>query len=310
MFLSVLLAFVLDKLFAEPSRHHPLVYFGRMASRIEQALNTEGGKHPRYRGVLAALIVMLPLIVLSIILEYYLKLYTVIYIPVAAIIIYIAVGWQSLIQHAENIRTPLMQCNIDAARASLAMIVSRDTSELDEKAVAKAATESVLENGADAIFSAIFWFCILGIPGVVLYRLSNTLDAMWGYKNTRFVAFGWFAARLDDVLNYIPARLTALSYAIVGHRDLAVYYWRKQGGRWKSPNAGPVMAAGAGALNTSLGGAAYYHGHLQHRPVLGPEESASTTASFQTIGEACRLVNKALCLWLLAIALLSLMLSI
>ena len=155
----------------------------------------------------------------------------------------------------------------------------------------------MLENGGDAIFSALFWFLLLGVPGVVLYRLSNTLDAMWGYKNERFLHFGWCAARTDDVLNFIPSRLTALSYALVGHTTIAFQCWRRQGMNWKSPNAGPVMAAGAGALNVSLGGAAQYHNQLQQRPDLGPNDDHAQQASSQSIVAACKLVNKALALW-------------
>ncbi len=201
-----------------------------------------------------------------------------------------------------NIATPLINGDLVKARLSVSMIVSRDTSSLDEKGIATAATESVLENGGDAIFSALFWFLIFGVPGVVMYRLSNTLDAMWGYKSARLLHFGWCAARIDDVLNFIPARLTALSYALVGNTKLAIQCWRRQGLNWKSPNAGPVMAAGAGALNVSLGGAAQYHSQMQHRPDLGPSDILAKQATGKSIVNACRLVNRAILIWIGALA--------
>ncbi len=118
----------------------------------------------------------------------------------------------------------------------MSLIVSRDPASLD---ITRAATESVLENGNDAVFGALFWFVVAGAPGVVVYRLANTLDAMWSYRNERYVDFGFAAARLDDLLNYVPARLTALTYAILGHTRSAWRCWRAQAHDWDSPNAGP-----------------------------------------------------------------------
>jgi len=303
--LCVLLAFFLDFILGEPKRFHPLIGFGNLALAIEKRLNNGslskwGG---RMSGVVAWWLVVIPLCLMFYILDDYLKVYTEAYIVVAAVILYVAIGWQSLLQHAMNIARPLQQNNMIGARAAVSLIVSRDAQNLDEAGIAKAATESVLENGADAIFSAVFWFVVAGMPGVVLYRLSNTLDAMWGYKNTRFLHFGWCAARFDDVLNFIPARLTALSYALVGHTKIALQCWRLQGMNWKSPNAGPVMAAGAGALNVSLGGAAQYHSQLQYRPGLGPENSPEPVTA-GSIVKACGLVNRALVLWLTVLAMM------
>lgn len=246
LLVSVLIALLLDYLLQEPKRFHPLVGFGNLAIAIEQRLNRSNDSEAKQKrlGMLAWLIAVLPITLIALLLDRWLLGGSVLWLsaswagsssiasssiasPILSILaggiaLYLAIGWQSLLSHALAIAKPLHEGDLDSARSAVGMIVSRDTSELDEQAVASAATESVLENGADAIFAAIFWFCVLGIPGVVLYRLSNTLDAMWGYKNERFLHFGWCAARIDDLLNFIPARLTALSYALVGKTRIAI----------------------------------------------------------------------------------------
>ena len=181
-----------------------------------------------------------------------------------------------------------------AAREHVGWIVSRDTRALDESGVAKACVESTLENGNDAIFGALFWFALFGGAGAVLFRLANTLDAMWGYKNERFLRFGWAAARIDDVFNFIPARLTALSFALFGQTRRALACWRRQAPVWESPNAGPVMAAGAGSLGIALGGAAIYHGHVEERPTLGEGRAARA----EDIARALHLLRRSTVLWL------------
>lgn len=310
LIISVLLAFLLDYLLGEAKRFHPLVGFGNWASWLEKKFNVKAIHPPvnKLLGVLAWLLAVLPITILFLVIQEWLD-NTVgeghwLHIVFSALVLYLAIGWKSLLQHAMNIATPLINGDLVKARLGVSMIVSRDTNSLDEKGIATAATESVLENGGDAIFSALFWFLILGVPGVVMYRLSNTLDAMWGYKNARFLHFGWCAARIDDVLNFIPARLTALSYALVGNTRLAINCWRQQGLNWKSPNAGPVMAAGAGALNVSLGGAAQYHSKMQHRPPLGPQANTGNQTSMvngHSIVQACALVNRAVLLWMLVL---------
>lgn len=296
----ILIAFLLDKLVSEPKKYHPLVAFGLWAYFLEKHLNNT--QISKFNGIAGVVIALTPIVSLAVYIDNESRTHIWLHILVSGFILYVAIGWQSLISHAQQIIIPLKENDLEKARESLSMIVSRNTLKLDEKGVAKAATESVLENGADAIFSALFWFCVLGVPGVVLYRLANTLDAMWGYKNERFFYFGWCAARLDDVLNFIPARLTALSYAMVGQCSIAIHCWHHQAFNWKSPNQGPVMAAGAGALNVTLGGEAVYHGKKESRPILGPKETEKTKANANTIQQACSLVNKAIALWVIVIA--------
>jgi len=222
---------------------------------------------------------------------------------VATVVLYLCVGWQSLREHAVAIIKPLQKGETESAREAVGYIVSRDTDQLDENDIVKAGAESVLENGSDAIFAPIFWFLLLGVPGVLFYRLVNTLDAMWGYKNEEFLYFGWCAAKVDDVLNYIPSKLVVLSYAACGNFARAIESAKEPSARWKSPNAGPVIAAGAGALDIVLGGKATYFGKDEERPFLGKRASKEEEQGIAllTVGDlkrAIALVDRSVYLWL------------
>ena len=289
--LSALAGVGLDAWLGEPRRWHPLVGFGHLAQRIEQRLNS-GGRGWRSHGVSGWCLAVLPPVTLV----WLLSLSSLGWL-VDILVLYFALGLKSLAQHALPVAQALRLGNLDEARRRVGYLVSRRTSELDACGVARAGTESVLENGADAVFASLFWFAVLGAPGVLLHRLSNTLDAMWGYRNERFERFGWAAARIDDVLNYLPARLVALTYALLGRTATALRCWRRQALQWDSPNAGPVMAAGAGALQVQLGGAAIYHGVEEQRPQLG--EGAPAQA--RDIERALNLVYFGVLLWLVGL---------
>ena len=280
----------LDQALGEPKRWHPLIGFGRIADALEP-------RCPRLRvaGLLAWIGVIAPPV--SLVYWIDLELSLLLRALFDSIILYLTIGARSLMEHAEAIRQPLATGNVMQARQKLAYIVSRDTTELDEPAISRAAIESVLENGADAVFAAIFWFLLLGAPGAILYRLANTLDAMWGYRTPRFLAFGWAAARIDDGLNFLPARLTALGYCLCGNYKSGFHSWFSQAKTWYSPNAGPVMAAGAGALQVTLGGSAVYHGKNKSRPMLG----CGLPPKHQDIRRACRLLRRSIWLWLFVI---------
>lgn len=288
--LMLLAAVLLDRLLGEPARFHPLAGFGYLAKSVEKTVYRAN----YLSGVLAVCILLVPLVLIAYLLQH-LAVFGSLF---SVVVLYFAIAPRSLSEHAMRVAAAFTDNDLPEARAALGMMVSRDTTELDEEGVARATVESVLENGNDAIFAALFWFLVAGAPGVVLYRLSNTLDAMWGYRNERYNQFGWAAAKLDDVLNYIPARLTALSYTLLGHTRSAWHCWRQQAPAWDSPNAGPVMAAGAGALQVKLGGAAIYHGQLEQRPELGCGKHAGRA----DITRAVRLVRHTLYLWLMAIS--------
>ncbi|MBU8975521.1 adenosylcobinamide-phosphate synthase CbiB [Lysobacter sp. MMG2] len=289
--LAMLAGMALDALLGEPRRAHPLVAFGRIAMGIERRIH----RNRRLAGVIGWSIAVLPFVAIAALIVQALAAWSATASWLfAACALYLAVGHRSLGEHARAVEAALREGDLDAARQAVGRMVSRDTGALDASQVAAAATESVLENGSDAVFGALFWFALLGAPGVVLYRLSNTLDAMWGYRTPRFERYGWAAARIDDALNYVPARLTALTYALLGHAAAALRCWRTQAPQWDSPNAGPVMAAGAGALRVRLGGPAPYHGVWESRPALGEGALADADA----IAAARRLVRRGVGLWL------------
>lgn len=299
--LIVILALVLDSLLGEARSYHPLAGFGNVANLIEKKLNKAGVRSLKFNGAMALMLLLLPLLWLLFFLQSWFP-------PggVELLVLYLAIGRKSLKQHALAILQPLEAHNLALAREKISLIVSRDTQHLNAQQITKASIESIIENSSDAIFAAIFWFLIAGAPGVLVYRLSNTLDAMWGYKNDRFIDFGWAAARFDDVLNWLPARLTVLSFALFGQFKKVWHTAFQQGQACSSINAGPVMAAGACALNIKLGGEAIYGGRAINKPELGYGNSVKTT----DIKRALLLVDKTLVLWLGLIVLVSFMLEV
>ncbi|WP_027160342.1 adenosylcobinamide-phosphate synthase CbiB [Methylobacter luteus] len=294
--LIILLAVALDYWLGEPGNaYHPLVVFGRWSKRLENRyLNlNDSAIRQRFSGILALVLALLP----SLAWLGTLAMPSLLETLSNVLTLYFCIAARSLQQHAQAVRIVLQTEDLPFARLQVGKIVSRQTEKMTLLDVRRATIESVLENGADALFAPLFWFVLLGPFGAVLYRLSNTLDAMWGYKNTRYNHFGWASARFDDLLNYIPSRLTALSYAVLGNTSSALQAWRYHAPKLESPNAGPVMAAGAGSLNLQLGGPAWYHGQHKDKPWFGGVETPQDT----DIDCAVRLVYQALCLWLVLI---------
>lgn len=316
--LSALLASVallLDYRLAEPRRFHPLVGFGHWAGWWQQRLNPQAAGSvlsglassaaaQRLLGVLAVLLVVAPLFYL---LFSALKLVWV-FAPwlaalLEAVLLYLCLGGRSLQQHVQAVATALQQQKLAAARQKLSWIVSRETAQLAEAEVAQASIETTLENSSDAIFASLFWFALGGAPLALLHRWLNTLDAMWGYKNRQYRHFGWAAARLDDLMNVIPARLTALCFVLLSRRisdpqgrqrNAAWWCWRTQAQHCASPNGGVVMTAGAGALQRRLSAGGYYHGQWQDKPPMG----CGPAADVADIAPALTLVQRALWLFM------------
>ncbi|WP_438767399.1 adenosylcobinamide-phosphate synthase CbiB [Kushneria sp. TE3] len=301
----IIAALIVDQAMGEPRRFHPLIGLGWWISTVEKGIYRIKQKESMalLAGFAGWSAVIIPIMVITLYVD---RLFNGIWHGLLAVFVfYLAIGRKSLIEHAERVHRPMAAGDIVSARQQVAMLVSRDTHQLDTSEISRATCESVLENGSDALFAAIFWFAVAGIPGVVLYRVVNTLDAMWGYRSERYLYFGRVAARVDDAMNWIPARLTALSYALAGWHwqaskntcRTALRCWREQGSHWKSPNAGPVMAAGAGALGVQLGGGGIYHGKSVESPVLG----TGRPASIHDIRRVCTLLRNALLIWLAAL---------
>jgi adenosylcobinamide-phosphate synthase len=296
--LMVLAGVILDLLLGELPRWHPLAGFGRWADVVERCLNR--GRHRFWRGLLAWMLAVLPLAALA----YWVAGNARIGFAAHVVLLYFCIGLRSLRDHNLPISQALRQEDLALARLLTSRVVSRDTRQAGASDLAKASTESLLENGNDAVFGTLFWFALAGGPGALLFRLANTLDAMWGYRTPRFLDYGCAAARIDDALNWVPARLTALSYVVLAatlaDKRRAWRCWRRQAPAWASPNAGPVMASGAGALGLALGGAAVYDGVTEQRPVLG----TGRPAQGEDIVRAWRLVAAATALWVAIMALI------
>ncbi len=285
-----IVAVILDFIFGEPRRYHPLVGFGWIVNQLEAWLNPSSKQNlssQRLIGAFALVLLLTPFIIVA----YLLCHITLTSIIANTLLLYFAIGHKSLHEHARAVSNALNNNDETLAKTAASYMVSRDSAAIEP---IPATVESVLENGNDGVFGALFWFFIAGGTGALLFRLANTMDAMWGYKTPRFFYFGWAAARLDDVLDYIPARLTALTYAILGNTKLAFSCWKTQAPLWDSPNAGPVMSAGAGALNVKLGGAARYYDEWHERPVLG----AGVAPVVYDIERALQLVKHGVYLWL------------
>jgi adenosylcobinamide-phosphate synthase len=193
---------------------------------------------------------------------------------VTAVATYIALGGTSLNRVGGRMSALLQASDIDGARGLLPSLCGRDPAALDASGLTRATVESLAENTSDAQVAPLFWAAIGGVPGVLVYRGANTLDAMIGNRSPRYARFGWAAARFDDLLNYVPARLTAVLVAacapVVGGSPVAALRaWRRDAARHPSPNAGVVEAAFAGALGVRLGGPTQYAHQLEIRPTLG-----------------------------------------
>ncbi len=264
--MTLVLAMLLDAAMGEPkwlwSRFpHPAILMGRVIGWADDRFNR--GDQRRANGILT----MTGLAIGALALGWLLSLFgPVVEIVIAAILF----AQRSLVEHVKAVGNAL-RLSVGDGRMSVAMIVGRDTSEMDAPAVSRAAIESAAENFSDGVIAPIFWFALLGLPGLLLYKITNTADSMIGYRTPRHQDFGWAAARFDDLLNLIPARLTALLIAIPHGvlRDWPAIV--RDARRHRSPNAGWPEAAMARAIGVALSGPRSYGGEMRDFPFVHPE---------------------------------------
>ena len=286
--LPLLIGWLLDFFQGDPSwLPHPVVGFGKMISMGEHRLNR--GSHRMAKG--AALAACLILLVFFAV--WGLKRLVpnvVIWLILDTIIIFYCLAGTTLIREVREVFLALDR-SLDEGRRQVARIVGRDTSQLSAQEVRTAALETLAENLSDGVIAPLFWFALLGTPGMLAYKMVNTLDSMIGYRTERYKDFGCWAARIDDVANYIPARLTALLMVIAsGRLSLVKFVW-KNGRRHASPNSGYPEAALAGILNCRFGGPHIYFGELFDKPYIGTNDRQLTTADMRIATRINRLAE-------------------
>ena len=297
---SLLIGWVLDLIFGDPQRlPHPIVWFGKVISAFERSLNK--GSHRKLKGALTAICLILSVFFISWMLRRLLGIFAlfifdgtheqVYQIPVLLyffdiLAIFYCLAGTTLIREVRAVFLALDR-SLEEGRQQVARIVGRDTSGLSAQEVRTAALETLAENLSDGVIAPLFWFAILGTPGMLAYKMVNTLDSMIGYKTERYRDFGCWAAHIDDIANYIPARLTALLMVLgVNHHPSPIthhlHFVRKNGRNHASPNSGYPEAALAGILDCRFGGPHYYFGQLFDKPYIGTNDRPLTTADMKT----------------------------
>ncbi len=275
--LALLLGWLLDLCFGDPAGlPHPIVWFGKTIAACEHRWN-QGG-HRKLKGGLVAAALVLAVFLLTALLNYACSLvHFALSFAFSTIIIFYCLAGTTLIREVRAVFLALDR-SLDEGRRQVARIVGRDTSQLSAQEVRTAALETLAENLSDGVIAPLFWLALLGVPGMMAYKMVNTLDSMIGYRTERYRDFGCVAARMDDVANYLPARLTALLMIICsGGKNGLFAFVRRNGRRHASPNSGYPEAALAGILDCRFGGPHTYFGELVDKPYIGENDRELTT---------------------------------
>ncbi|SFD48074.1 adenosylcobinamide-phosphate synthase [Chitinophaga sp. CF118] len=258
--------YLLDLLLGDPRwLPHPIRLFGTIIAKGEQLLNK--GRYKLLKGALLSVTLCAAVYLFFYMLEYYIPGYYLF----SGIFVFYGLANKSLLEEGIAVFNELQIHGLAAGRKRLSWIVGRDTSQLDENQIRTAVFETLSENLSDGVIAPLFYYAIGGVPAMMVYKMINTLDSMIGYKKERYLLFGRFAARLDDVANFIPARLTALLMVLVTFSKQGLLYIFKYGHQHASPNSGYPEAALAGIMQCRFGGPNTYDGTVVHKPYIGNE---------------------------------------
>jgi len=278
--IALLIGWILDVVFGDPVRlPHPVVWFGKMISFGEKRLNK--GQHRKMKGALLAVgLIALVFCATWAIRKSCLMFHVSCLMLFDAIVVFYCLAGTTLIREVRDVFLALDR-SLEEGRAQVARIVGRDTSELSAQEVRTAALETLAENLSDGVIAPLFWLMLLGTPGMLAYKMVNTLDSMIGYHTERYLKFGCWAAHIDDVANFIPARLTA-ALMVVTTNTHHLRFVLRNGKNHASPNSGYPEAALAGILNCRFGGPHKYFGEVFDKPYIGENDRELTTADMKT----------------------------
>ena len=309
LILPLFIGWVLDLLLGDPVwMPHPVVGFGKMIAAGEKWLNK--GKHRQLKGGMMSFFLVLLVFSVACLSLYLLYIvHDLLYIVFASLIIFWCLAGTTLIREVRQTFIAVDR-SLEEGRKQVARIVGRDTSELSAQEIRTAALETLAENLSDGVIAPLFWFAIGGVPGMLTYKMINTLDSMIGYKTDRYREFGCFAAHLDDVANYIPARITAFLMVLASGRLSLLKFVAKYGSKHASPNSGYPEAALAGILNCRFGGPHTYFGQLFDKPYIGENDRLLTTDDMRIAIRINRIAECVAVLLIILIPLLFVMISV
>ena len=278
--LSLLVGWLLDLVLGDPRQlPHPVVGFGKMIAFGEHRLNK--GKNRKVKGALMAITLIILVFLVGWAIRHFLSLANIwLGVVFDTIIVFYCLAGTTLVREVRAVFVALDR-SLEDGRRQVARIVGRDTSELSAQEVRTAALETLAENLSDGVTAPLFWLAVAGTPGMLAYKMVNTLDSMIGYRTERYKDFGCWAARIDDVANYVPARLTALLMVVASGRLGLLSFVAKYGRNHASPNSGYPEAALAGILGCRFGGPHYYFGQLFDKPYIGEEDRQLSTADME-----------------------------